>query len=241
MIASNPASAEEPLLIPRVFHQIWLGENKLPDHFQKWADRWLELNPGWTMQWWTDDHLPDIVNRYEFDNADKMAAKSDILRYEIIAKHGGVYIDADFEPLKPIESILRGVRSFQADELDDRPFNAIMGCAPADPFYQLAVELLPESIRAGGDIVETTGPGFLKRCIADYLWENRKRIDEKVPGVEGRRWRVESSDGSKHIHGFHWSVFYPYHYDQPEKEWNDFPNAFGRHHWTASWWKNGGV
>jgi hypothetical protein len=170
-----------------------------------------------------------------------MAAKSDILRYEICARLGGVYIDSDFEPLKPIEPILAGVETFQADELDDRPCNALFGCVPGDPFYKAAVEALPDSIKRGGDIVETTGPGFLKRIIADYLGPRRYRQDDPAPGVEGRRWKVLSADGSRHIHGFHWSVFYPYHFENPELENKPFPKAFGKHHWTASWWKNGGV
>ena len=229
------------LLIPRVFHQIWLGDKPLPDRFRKWADAWLSLNPGWSMQWWTDDHLPEIINRQEYEIADRMAAKSDILRYEICAKFGGVYIDSDFEPLRPIEPILAGVSSFQADELDDRPCNALIGSIAGDPFYSAVVAAIPASIHRGGDIVETTGPGLLKRCISEFLGENLQRIDDPAPGVEGRRWRLESADHLRSLHGFHWSVFYPYHYDQPDCEDHNFPFAFGKHHWTASWWKDGGV
>src|SRR3954469_5636980 len=100
------------LLIPRVFHQIWLGPKPLPPQFKEWADRWLSLNPGWRMEWWTDSHLPDLLNAKEFQAADKMAAKSDILRYEIIYKYGGIYIDSDFEPLQPLEPILDSVNAF---------------------------------------------------------------------------------------------------------------------------------
>jgi mannosyltransferase OCH1-like enzyme len=229
------------LLIPRVFHQIWLGDKPMPDQFKRWVDGWLSMNAGWDMQWWTDRRLPDLVNRDEFDSAEKMAAKSDILRYEILAKHGGIYIDSDFEPLRPIEPILKGVASFQADELDDRPCNAILGCVAGDPFYTAVLKAIPDSIQRGGDIVATTGPGLLKRVIADFLGEGRRKVDDPATGVEQRRWRIESSDGLRSIHGFHWSVFYPYHYDQPELENSAFPQAFGKHHWTASWWKDGGV
>jgi mannosyltransferase OCH1-like enzyme len=227
--------------IPRVFHQIWLGTKQLPDHFKKWADGWLKLNPGWDMKWWTDQHLPELVNQKEFNSAEKMAAKSDILRYEIIARHGGVYIDSDFEPLRPIEPILAGVTSFSADELDDRPCNAIIGCAPGDPFYSAVVKAIPDSIQRGGDIVATTGPGLLKRTIADFLGDRPEKIEDPAPGVEHRRWRLQSADASRQLHTFHWSVFYPYHYDQPELENDSFPHAFGKHHWTASWWKDGGI
>lgn len=232
---------DSTLHIPRVFHHIWLGDKPLPDHFRIWAERWETINPGWRVRYWNDRNLPEIVNKSEYEKAEKMAAKSDILRYEICLKFGGVYIDADFEPLRPIEPLLQGVQSFQADELDDRPCNALLGCAPGDPFYQALVDGLPASIARGGDIVETTGPAFLKRTIASFLGPDRKRIDDPAPGVEGRRWRITSADGHRSLHGFHYSVFYPYHYDQPKLENASFPDAFGKHHWTASWWKNGGV
>ncbi len=46
--------SEVCVVIPRVFHQIWLGEKPIPEQFRKWADLWLESNPGWRMEWWTD-------------------------------------------------------------------------------------------------------------------------------------------------------------------------------------------
>lgn len=231
---------KKPLIIPRVFHHIWLGDQPLPDNYEKWRRQWIQLNPGWEMERWTDRRLPKIVNRAQFDRAERLAAKSDILRYEICARYGGVYIDADFEPLRPIEPILGGVAAFAADELDDRPCNALIGCVAGDPFFETLVQAIPESISRGGDIVETTGPNFLKRTIAKYLGENHRRVDDPAPGVEHRRWRIVSADQTRSVHGFHWSVFYPYHYDQPERENDAYPDAFAKHHWAASWWKDGG-
>ncbi len=48
------------------------------------------MNPGWRVEWWTDNRLPEIVNRKAFEGADKMAAKSDILRYELVWRYGGI-------------------------------------------------------------------------------------------------------------------------------------------------------
>lgn len=224
------------LLIPRTFHQIWLGGRPLPEKFREWADRWLELNPGWQMVWWNDTHLPEMACRPEFDAAEKMAAKSDILRYEIIAKLGGVYIDSDMEPLREIESTLEGVTSFFGDERPDTPCNAIVGCVPDDPFYAEVVRRIPEGCRSPGDIVDKTGPRFLKRTIAAYLGEGHTRE------CQGRRWRLaRKGDARRELWEYDWRVFYPYYYDEPDREWDVFPDAVAKHHWTASWWKNGGV
>lgn len=223
------------VLLPKVFHQIWLGPRKVPASFQAWADRWLALNPGWKMQWWTDQRLPDIVNRTPFEQADKMAAKSDILRYEILARDGGVYIDSDMEPLRPIEELLPQVNAFYGDERPDTPCNAILGCVPKDPFFSHLVTHLGESWAGPGDIVDKTGPRFLKRELMRFLGEKPQRR------LDGRRWQWRSADGARLVWGFDWRIFYPYYYTEEERERDTFPDAYAKHHWTASWWKNGGV
>jgi inositol phosphorylceramide mannosyltransferase catalytic subunit len=226
------------LLIPRVFHQIWLGDKPLPPKFRQWADSWLTMNPGWKMEWWTDARLPEMRNRREFDAADKMAAKSDILRYEVIWRFGGVYIDADFEPLRPIEEIIGGVNAFYGDERPDTPCNAILGCAKEDAFFGHLVQALPQSFSGPGDIVDKTGPRFLKREL-EALFGPKQKVKWDI-GMK-RRGRMASEDGARSVWAFDWRVFYPYYYTEEQREWDAFPDAYARHHWTASWWKGGGV
>jgi mannosyltransferase OCH1-like enzyme len=230
------------LLIPRVFHHIWLGDNPLPDNYARWANRWLELNPGWTIQRWTSKRLPDLVNRAEFDAGEKLAAKSDVLRYELVARYGGVYIDADMEPLRPIEPLLDNVAAFFGDERPDSPSNALIGCVPNHPFFAHLVKKLPESFRAPGDIVDKTGPRFLKRQIESFFGKSRvSKWDDQLP----RRLKIigepRSPGETATLHCFDWRVFYPYYYNEPQREHDTFPDAYAKHHWSASWWKNGGV
>lgn len=229
------------LRIPKIFHHIWLGKAELPSHFKQWLRGWAEYNPGWTVMQWTDSQLPDIINREAFVNADKMAKKSDILRYEVCATYGGVYIDADFEPLRPIEPILSDVECFIADERDDVPCNAILGCIPNHPFMEQLVRHIPESIAQGGDIVDQTGPRFLKREIDLFMGGAYSKKADPIPPIGDNRYVYTSPYQHQSIHSFTWPIFYPYYYTEPEKEHDIFPDAYGKHHWTASWWKHGGV
>ncbi len=123
------------ILIPKLFHQIWLGDKPIPDSFKQWSGRWLALNGGWPHGAVDRRSSPRSHQQKQFDAADKMAAKSDILRYEVIARHGGIYIDSDFEPLRPIEELLVGVNCFYGDERPDTPCNAILGCVKEDPLF----------------------------------------------------------------------------------------------------------
>ena len=88
--------------IPPIFHQIWVGPKPFPEKYKKWQKTWQTM-PGWRYKLWTDKDLDDFpfVNRDLFLKEKNMGARADILRMEILYQEGGVYIDTDFECLKP--------------------------------------------------------------------------------------------------------------------------------------------
>ena len=51
---------------------------------------------------WDDQKVSEMnmVNKYFYDNEQTYNGKSDILRYEILYQHGGIYVDADSVLLK---------------------------------------------------------------------------------------------------------------------------------------------
>jgi mannosyltransferase OCH1-like enzyme len=225
------------LLIPRIFHQVWLGDRPYPDDFQSFTDGWMSRHPGWEMKRWTDENLPDIINRTEFEDGNRLAAKSDVLRYELIWRFGGVYVDTDFQCFKNIEELLDGVNAFQGDEVPDKPGNALLGGVAGDPFFTFLIEQLPESVANHEDIVDQSGPGFLKACIQKFVGPT-PRVE---PDSDRRRWKLSDPSGERTLWGFEPSVFYPYNFDEPHKAKGPFPNAYAAHHWNASWWKDGGI
>ena len=64
---------------------------------------WQDMNPDWEYMLWTDDNLPQIANRVQFDAMKELAGKADILRYELLQEHGGFFIDADSICTKPLD------------------------------------------------------------------------------------------------------------------------------------------
>lgn len=85
-------------MIPKIIHQIWLGDqSKRP---QKLIDTWIKKHPkkkGWKHILWTEENLPPLKNQKQFDAMKELAGKADILRYELLYLHGGMFIDADSE------------------------------------------------------------------------------------------------------------------------------------------------
>jgi mannosyltransferase OCH1-like enzyme len=84
-------------MIPKIIHQIWIGPKKMPE---KYMDTWKALNPDWTYMRWTDkeiaEHFPKgFKNQKHINEIEEWAGKADMIRYEILYKFGGIYVDAD--------------------------------------------------------------------------------------------------------------------------------------------------
>ena len=54
---------------------------------------------------WTEENIPEIVNKKQFDAINEYPGKADILRYELLYYFGGIFIDADSECIKPINNL----------------------------------------------------------------------------------------------------------------------------------------
>jgi len=97
--------------IPKLIHLIWVGENNPPPYFESHVLGWQERMPDWEIRVWRNedinvDHFPpaiiDIINLCE-----KGAQKADIMRYFIVEKYGGVYLDSDITPHRSLDPLLK--------------------------------------------------------------------------------------------------------------------------------------
>jgi mannosyltransferase OCH1-like enzyme len=91
-------------MIPKIIHQIWLGDqSKRPD---KLIQTWIDKNPSWQHKLWTDDNLPNLICKKQFDECPSLAGKADILRYQLLYEEGGFFIDADSECANSLDDCL---------------------------------------------------------------------------------------------------------------------------------------
>lgn len=95
--------------IPRLVHQIWLGAPP-PAEVRLLMDRWRDNPYGFEYKLWRDQDIDkeglDLNDLYM--RAKNPATRSDIARYEILKRYGGIYVDADVELIKNMEDVLRG-------------------------------------------------------------------------------------------------------------------------------------
>jgi len=156
------------LRIPRIFHQIWVGPEPLPAEFVPYQRTWLTYNPGWKLRLWTEENLPpDLERREAYEKLRVPAERADILRVELLWRFGGVYIDTDFECLRPLEGLLQDVECFVGYFNKSRINNAIIGSVPRHPLLGRALREMRPREYWGYDKA-AAGPLFLNRLVTQY-------------------------------------------------------------------------
>jgi mannosyltransferase OCH1-like enzyme len=135
------------------------------------------------------------------------------LRYEILFKYGGVYIDTDFECIKSIDDLILNVNNFASSEDGVYLTNAIIGAEKNSLYIDRLLRTLPDKLGVNS-IPEETGPVFFTKCIVGG-------------GI--------SSDFCI----FPRKYFYPYLYSETHRANESFPDAYAIHRWDHSW--KGGI
>lgn len=212
-------------MIPKLIHQIWLGP-PMPRAYRQYRDKLGRLNPSWDLLLWDEERLKSLrlLNQDLYDQLvrERVPASqlSDVLRFDLLCQFGGLYLDADFEMLKPLDLLQeRGIGiwgSSEIDHLGNQVFNgAFLGARPEHPLIREFVQGAPQRIRAfgvGGNLAASLGPRYVDERMRAY--QSRSPRDLKLIPTE---------------------LLYPYGYWQPEKRFEAFPEAIGVHRWGASW------
>jgi mannosyltransferase OCH1-like enzyme len=164
-------------VIPKIIHQIWLG-SPFPETSLSLTNKMLKLNPNYKYKLWTDLDVENfgLKNKELYNNISNLGAKSDILRYEILEREGGIYIDTDFECVKSFDELLH-LDFFAANGHVDNPevINSVIGCIPNNKVIKSFVSNL-QKIKTFDDsingVMYYTGPYFITKLIYDILNED---------------------------------------------------------------------
>jgi len=93
-------------MIPKLIHLVWFGGPR-PRFFDKTVDLIKSINYDYEIKEWDDNNIDfDLINRELFDKTKNYGSKSDIFRFEVLNKYGGIYMDYDFLQLKKFLDIL---------------------------------------------------------------------------------------------------------------------------------------
>ena len=172
--------------IPKIIHQIWLG-GEFPDKYKRIRDTWVDKNPDWEYKLWTDSDAESfgLENIEQFDKIDNLGAKSDIFRYEILYRYGGIYIDTDFECLKSFNDLTH-LDFFTGTGHMDVPvlFNGLIACVPNHVIIKRLIEdikIVP--INGFNEIMKITGPYYFSDVVFNYMKNNKSEKIVVFPTV----------------------------------------------------------
>jgi hypothetical protein len=130
--------------IPRLLHVIWIGPHLIP---QELIDSTAKKHVnGWLFKLWTDER--GWENQAKIDCMHELNGKADLMRLEILHKHGGIAVDADAMCLRSLdegpEDFLGNDRAFLFFEHEDlRPgllSCAVMGAPKGSPFFRECID-----------------------------------------------------------------------------------------------------
>lgn len=130
----------------------------MPTDYKAFGKGWGTLNPGWEVIDWSWHNLPeDLANADVLEDmrrrcstgtsVEMPTAMADVISYDLIHRYGGVYANADIQPIKPL-SVIQGTLSrgpWASYEENGWPLvvNAFFGSPEAeDPFWDKVVSSL---------------------------------------------------------------------------------------------------
>tara|TARA_Y100000389_G_C17438918_1_gene507349 strand:- start:1110 stop:1988 length:879 start_codon:yes stop_codon:yes gene_type:complete len=212
---------KENQIVPKKIHQVWIG-SKLPQKYKKWADSWKIKNPDFEYFLWDEKKILKLglKNEKQYKSTESFGIKSDIARYEILNRFGGVYVDTDFECIKPLDPKFLtydfvGCQGFSyAPEI----YNGIIIATKNNIILNALIDNLKESenVVSGMDVLKYSGAIYLSNTI------------RKLKPSIGNLVLLPSQ------------YFYPW----PNFLKNDInikkyftDETFGVHHWEVSWLK----
>ncbi|MFF3910135.1 glycosyltransferase [Streptomyces sp. NPDC001848] len=218
--------------IPALIHQTWKDAD-VPPKWRQWVDSWRLHHPGWGYRLWTDadnraflqEHYPWFLPIY--DGYPEAIMRADAIRYFLLDHFGGLYVDLDFECLKPVDAILDGHELVLGCEPEAhtrlllarrRGFGRIVGNAfiasrPGHPFWAHVHRQLVGAHRAPSAL-DATGPFFLTRAVDSAP----EPASVTVLGSEALYPEVS-----------------PYAAELFGPREADHQRAYAVHHWSGSW------
>ncbi|WP_196010029.1 glycosyltransferase family 32 protein [Parabacteroides distasonis] len=223
--------------VPKIIHQIWSAKFKpYPAIFGKLADTWRRYHPDWEYILWDDERMDCFVHTYypEYEEIFKRfpydVQRWDVIRYLILYKMGGFYVDCDYECRKPFDSLLGdhtcclGLEPSSHAAYARRDIcigNALMAVKAGHPFMRELIdhvmsapipEVLPRDKIAY--VVLSTGPIFLSNLYETSAYRSDIHLmsDEKVAPFSTQECRAliqgERPDNYESRKASAWAIHY---------------------------------
>lgn len=125
------------MVIPRILHYCWFGNNPKPDLVLKCMETWKKYLPDYEIIEWNETNFDINCCQYvkKAYETKKWAYITDYVRLFCLDKMGGNYVDADIQIIKPLDRFLQ-YRAYTGHETDELMLAAVMGAEPNHPWIK---------------------------------------------------------------------------------------------------------
>jgi mannosyltransferase OCH1-like enzyme len=155
--------------VPKIIHQIWIGPKPAPT---KLMNTWKEKHPDFEYIFWNEEEFVKREMIFECQNKinemEEYCGKTDIMRWEILYKFGGIYIDADSFCIEKLDDeILKKSFAGWENEVKRPGLIAVgtMGFTVNHPMPKKAIEYIKNNevsyAKTGKMAWQNTGPVLL--------------------------------------------------------------------------------
>lgn len=96
-------------MIPKILHQAWVGPKPIPEREKAWCEEMKRMNFGWDVRFYGNEALStygmDPYIRALQHLQKPWAFIADRLRMLLLRDYGGLWLDPDCQPIKPLDSL----------------------------------------------------------------------------------------------------------------------------------------
>lgn len=166
--------------VPLVVYQSW-GYRKIPYYMQQTIEANMKLNSEFDFYIFSDEDCQKFIeDNYEndvaiaFNTLKPGAYKSDLWRYCVLYKRGGIYMDIKMKCVEPLITLVRRypvlfVNDIPYNNISNGIWNGFMISTPENPIFKKCISEIVENCRMKlykRNALDITGPHLLGR-IAD--------------------------------------------------------------------------
>lgn len=207
-------------MIPKLIHQTAKTAD-IDERSKRYQAIVRQMHPDWTYKLWTDADNDAFV-RAEFPDFyptfagfPKGIMRADVIRYLLMDRLGGLYLDLDYEMLRPFDRLNYGCvvplesGGDWADE-DTRLGNAYFAAEPGHLFFRRVLDTIRNrpQLTADADVLTTTGPAFITNVYRGLSPEEKSQVStparpEFNPVTPRNEREYQAILKDKHVYGIH--------------------------------------
>lgn len=168
--------------VPKRIWQTW-KTHTVPDHWKASPESIRQQCPNWKYTLMDDrdnlrfvrEEFPEYLELYE--SFDREIYRADMIRYLLLYKYGGVYMDLDIKLTRPLEDLFQNEGELYLVQTPNWSgyTNSFMASVPNCLFWIHCVEKIAERaantpwyIRGDLKVLWTTGPSMVSSVVKEY-------------------------------------------------------------------------